>query len=70
MFDGFKMVFVFVTGTSSSELSSEEGGRFLLLVTDELFTADTKVPLDIVFLAAGILLELDSEDELLFYKLK
>ena len=66
MFDGFKMVFVFVTGTSSSELSSEEGGRFLLLVTDELFTADTKVSLDTVFLDAGISSELTSADESLF----
>ena len=61
------MVFVLVTGTSSSELSSEEeGGRFLLIVPDENFTADIKVSLDTVFLDAGISSELTSADESLF----
>jgi len=70
---GFKMVFVFETGISSSELSSEsEGCWFLLLAPENLFPVVfevTAVTLAMDFLEAEISSELSSEDELLFYKL-
>jgi len=69
----FKMVFVFLTGISSSVLSSEsEGCWFLLLAPDNLFPAVfevTAVTLAVDLLEAEILSELSSEDEPLFYKL-
>jgi len=68
------MVFVFVTGTSSSELySEEEGFRFLMLVSDKwvrtVFEVSA-VTLVVDFLDNKTSSELSSADESLFYKLK
>jgi len=58
------MFCVFVNGTSSSELSSEEGRRFF---SDKLLPADFKITLVVEFLDAETSSELSSEDESSFY---